>query len=276
MTSGQKVIKYVAIAFAIFLIVNIISAIFMGIFFFGKIMDFKESVKEGSNYITDDMSTISTDVEKISSLDIELGASELEIMPGDTFKVETNNSRVSFNENNGRVEIKENANGFFWNINKESIVRIYIPDSMEFIDDVDIENGAGTLKIEALNANAFDLELGAGAADIENLTVERETKISTGAGKAEIRSSVLNDVDLEVGVGEFVFNGTITGKGNIEAGVGTIRMQLEDGLENYTIKLDKGLGEIKVAGDVVSDSKEIGEGQSYLMIEGGVGSINID
>ncbi len=276
MTSGQKVIKYVAIAFAIFLIVNIISSIFMGIFFFGKILDFKDSVKEGSNYITDDMSIISTDVEKISNLDIELGASKLEIMSGDTFKVETNNSRVSFKENNGRVEIKENTNGFTWNINKESVVRIYIPDSMEFIDNVDIENGAGTLEIEALNANVFDMELGAGAAVIENLNVEKKTKISTGAGKAEIISSNLHDVDLEVGVGEFDFNGTITGRGNIEAGVGTIKMHLEDGLENYTINMDKGLGDIKVAGDSISDSKEIGNGQSYLRIEGGVGSINID
>ena len=50
MTSAQKVIKYAAMAFAIFLIVNIISAIIIGLYILGNAFGLVNSME---NTITD-------------------------------------------------------------------------------------------------------------------------------------------------------------------------------------------------------------------------------
>ena len=104
MTTVQKIIKYFAIAFAIFLIVTIISTILTGGYALLRAFGLIHTDK---NVITEDLKVISNEVTEISTLKIELAFTNLEIKTGDSFKVETNNSKISFIENNGSVKIKE-------------------------------------------------------------------------------------------------------------------------------------------------------------------------
>ena len=92
MTTAQKVIKYIATAFAIFLIVTIISAILTGIF--GLLSAFG-LVHSEKNIVTDEVKVISSEVTDISTLKLELAFTNLEIKTGESFRVETNNSKIS-------------------------------------------------------------------------------------------------------------------------------------------------------------------------------------
>lgn len=178
MTTAQKVIKYIALGFAAFLIVTIISLILNGgyalLSAFGIIQ---------KNVITEDLKVISSEVKEVSTLKIDLAFTNLDIKTGDIFKVETNNSKITFENNNGNVKIKEKNTNWLSNNNRSSNLIIYIPEDMIVIDETNIETGAGKINIEKLNTQTLYLELGAGDVHIENVIATRETKIDGGARK---------------------------------------------------------------------------------------------
>ena len=180
MTTAQKVIKYIAIAFAIFLIITIISAILTGIF--GLLSAFG-LIHSEEDIVTDELKVISSDVTEVSTLKLELAFTNLEIKTGDSFRVETNNSKISFTDNNGNIKIKEENHGFFMNKNYASDLIIYMPENIMAFDEVKIETGAGKINIQGLNTQGLYLELGAGDVYIENLVVTKEAKIDGGARK---------------------------------------------------------------------------------------------
>ena len=88
MTAVQKIIKYFAIAFAIFLIVTIISAILSGGYILLRTFGLIQTDK---NIVTDNLQVISSEVKEISTLKINMLHTNLKVKEGDSFKVETNN-----------------------------------------------------------------------------------------------------------------------------------------------------------------------------------------
>ena len=184
MNESQKIIKYGAIALAIFLIVSIVSSL---LFILANIFNYSYPVNSNELYDTN----ISNNIEKI---DIELSTSKLNIESSSKFSIETNSKNIKINDSRGKLEIKET--GWFNNIGNE--VTIYIPDSMIF-REVDIESGSGNLNINKLKTDILELDLGAGSINIDNLVVNNKTDIDTGAGSVIINSSVLNNLDLHLG-----------------------------------------------------------------------------
>lgn len=273
MTTAQKVIKYIAIAFAIFLIVTIISAIISGGYALLRAFGLIHTDK---NVITEDLKVISNEVKEISTLKIELAFTNLEIKTGDSFKVETNNSKISFIENNGSVKIKEEKYNWSKNHDNASELIIYLPEDMIAIDETKIEAGAGTINIEKLNTQGLYLELGAGDVHIENVIATQETKIDGGVGRTELKSCEINNLKANLGMGEFVFSGKLTGKNEVDSGIGTINIELLDGLENYTIDVEKGIGSVTLDGKKLDMDRVYGTGENYLDVDGGIGEIKIN
>ena len=142
MTSAQKIIKYTAIAFAIFLIFTIVSAILGGIYGVDNIIGL--SNKEKTN---EELTTLNCgDYNNLRSLEIDINYSELEIKEGDKFLIQTNNKEIECNHLNNQIKIKENDK---WFNSKSKALVIYIPSNYEF-DNVDIETGAGKVYIESI------------------------------------------------------------------------------------------------------------------------------
>ena len=93
MTTAQKVIKYIATAFAVFLIITIISLILSGSY---ALLSAFGLIHTNKNIITDDLKVISSEVNEVSTLKIDLACTNLDIKKGNSFKVETNNSKITF------------------------------------------------------------------------------------------------------------------------------------------------------------------------------------
>ncbi|MGN1311267.1 MAG: DUF4097 family beta strand repeat-containing protein [Clostridia bacterium] len=273
MTTAQKIIKYFALAFAIFLIVTIISAILSGGY---ALLSAFGLINTNKNIITEDLKIISSEVKEVSTLKIDLACTNLDIKAGDNFTVETNNSKITFTNDNGSVKIKEENRNWLNNNNKESNLIIYIPEDMIAIDETKIETGAGKINIENLNTQNLYLELGAGDVYIENLIVTKEAKIDGGVGKAELKSCEINNLKANLGMGEFVFNGILTGKNEIDSGVGAINIDLLDSAENYTINVSKGIGTVTLDGQKLEMDRVYGTGKNYIDIDGGIGEIKIE
>lgn len=273
MTTAQKVIKYLATAFAVFLIITIISAILSGVY---ALLSALGLIHTNKDIVTENLKVISKEVKEVTTLKIDLAYTNLDIKTGDDFKVETNNSKITFEENNGSVKIKEENRNWLNNNNMSSNLIIYIPEDMIAIDETKIQTGAGKINIEKLNTQSLYLELGAGDVYIENVIATGETKIDGGVGKTELKSCEINNLKANLGMGEFTFSGKLTGKSKIDSGVGAINIDLIDNKNNYKIDVSKGLGNVTLDGQKLETDRVYGIGENYLDIDGGIGEIKID
>lgn len=267
MTAAQKVIKCLAVALAVFLIVTIFTTAISVLFSLGAFIYYKD--EKG------DTTSICENIRNIRSLDIDTKYTTLQIKISDdnTFKAESNNKHMKCNVNGGSVKIEEKKYGIFSSGKNKELI-IYIPAN-ENINEIDINTGAGKVDIEKLKANKLKLDLGAGSTNIKYIETNN-ADIETGAGKFTIEDGILNDLDFNIGAGEANVTARLLGDSKIEVGVGSLNLNLLGSKELYKLKLEKGIGEVRVDGSLIDSNSTIGNGNNYIRIEGGIGSIKVN
>lgn len=264
MTSFQKVIKYFAIAFACFIIVSIISGILVGIGFIRDIHDDKDD---------DKTTTTSYVLEESKAIEINIRSANLEIRKGDQLLVENSNKYINVSQNKDYIKITERKHSLFKHNNSKLI--IYVPEDMIF-DSVNIDSGAANLDIETLKVKELKMDVGAGNFSANNIEVSKYLKIDGGAGNIEIKNGIVNDFNLNLGFGNFDGNLKLTGKNEIDCGVGNVELTVLGNIDDYTLDFDKGIGSLKLDNKKISDDYQYGNGQNKLSVSGGVGDININ
>lgn len=280
MTTIQRIIKYCAIAFAIFIIISIVSSILFGLNTFSEILGFtrQERKTESSNNIYSEVGRAEKvekefDNTQIAKLKIDIEYATLTIQQGEKFKVASNTSNVEAKQTDDELVIREKNVNLFRQNNPRRII-VTVPRNT-ILDTIKIEAGAGELKIEKIECKKLDLDIGAGRTTIQDLNVTQKAKIAGGAGKVEILSGEIANLDLDMGVGTFKLVSSLLGDSKVNAGVGKLEMILKNGLDKYTIKTNKGIGSITVDGKQVSDGATYGKGENNIKVEGGIGSITI-
>ena len=269
MTSAQKIIKYLALCLATFLMFLIISSL-LGVFYsVSKILD----VQKDNEVTMDKMSTVNFKTDDISSLDINLLFTNLIIKQGDVLHVETNNEKVHFDEENNSLKIKEDSRSWLSQNNNGNLI-LYLPENSQF-KTVKIQAGAGKIQIENLVTDSLSLELGAGETSIQRLNVSENCKIESGAGKVSLLDGRIKNLDLDLGVGKFELTSSLLGSNKINAGIGSLELNLLGNKKDYLIKADKGIGAIHVDESVVSDDSTVGTGENTIKIDGGIGNIDV-
>lgn len=264
MNKIQKTIKYIAIALGIYLVISIFIMLLSfvnGITNFTELFDKKD---ENNNSVTHNLNN------NTMNLDIDILYSNLKIVNGEEFKLETNNKDLKITENNNTLYIKDKKHLFK---NRNYDITIYLPVDAN-LDNINIDAGAGKLEIDTLKTNNLKLDLGAGLVNINSLIVNNSTDINTGAGSLKIASGRLNNLDLDMGVGEVTINTILSGNNKIDAGVGKLSINLLDSINNYMLDIDKGIGSINLNSEKLS-SGIYGNGLNKIKIDGGVGSIKI-
>lgn len=267
MTSFQKVIKSIAIALAIFLIVSIISGIIMGL----SSISFLFSGKDTE--LTGEMKVYQIDG-KISSLSVDLSGAELKIQTADKFSVESNHKYISVKSDNGKLTISETKKLFAIS-SKGATVVLNIPKNFVF-DNATVDAGAGKVEIDTLSCDILKLSLGAGKAEIINLTANSRADIDGGAGELSIDGGKLCNLKLDMGVGKLTLKSRIEGECDIDYGVGETNLILIGNKTDYKIEFDKGIGEAKLQGENMNDNSVYGSGENFIEIDGGVGSLSIE
>ena len=281
MKEFQKIIKYAAIAFGLYLAISIIGgiiAIIVSIFtgFYG-ISYLTDSLNDAIN--SDDTSIERIDenqeVEEFSKMRLDISASNLTIkLEGNSYKVETyqipKNTKIESKD--GILEIKSNKK-LNKNDSKSGII-IYLPEDVE-LEEADIQVGAGIVDVTGLIAKNVEFNFGAGNVNMQNISVKNNAKIECSAGQAIIKNSELANADIEAGVGKLVYSGDLTVNTQIDCGVGDVELELTGDAEKYAIHTEKGIGDIKINDSSVADDSTTGNGENKINIEGGVGSIDI-
>ncbi len=258
----QKVVKYAAMALAVLLTVSIFGAVFTGLL---AITGISGTVGEMKDFAFGG---------EILSMDIEIAAAELSITDGEAFSVRSNLENLNVNVENGTLKIKESSLFGFKNYNG-ALLEVVIPENFSF-DKIDIETGAGVVDIESLNAQTLELELGAGKVNIKSLSATRSANIDGGAGKLTVGGGILTNLDFDMGVGETEICAEIKGRADVDMGIGKATLTLIGGEESYEINFSKGLGSISYNGKNVENNTTVGNGLTYIDIDGGIGSLIVE
>lgn len=270
MIKTQRIIKYCAIAFAIFLIINIFATAAYGIIAIGNIFNNNDN---SINTLTGDLQTTKIKNE-IKKLDIETKGVNIIINEGNEFKIETDNKDIKIKESYNKLLIVENNNSWIHKTDYTELI-IWVPKDYQF-NEVSIENGAGKIEINKLDTKSIELDLGAGQVDIINLNVSRESDINGGAGEINIENSYINNLDLDLGVGKTTLNASLYGISEIDCGIGELVVNLIGMEDDYKIKLDKGLGNATLNNEKMDSTTYYGNGTNLIEVNGGIGSISIN
>lgn len=272
MTTFQKIIKYLAIALAIFLTVSIISGI---VGFVSSVFGFVRRNDEGKIDYTKEF-------DGIKKLDINYKVGKLIIKRGSRFKVEASNVSRSFSakEVNGTLFIDESSffRKFLW-INfghsRNSVITVYLPEDFT-AESIKIDNGVGDVYMEDVSARRLSINGGAGSITGRGLTADK-ADIDGGVGSINLSNVYFSDTDLDSGVGDVNIDGIMKGKTEIDCGVGSVRININAAREDYVLKVDTGLGNIRVDGERLSkDYRDNRQADNMIVIDGGVGDVRIN
>lgn len=278
MTTFQKIIKYGAIAFAIYLSVVIISVILMvitAIFGITAGIENYKNEKTNNQIMLNEWAKEYTDV---SNLDVDLAFCKLEIREGVTFKVETKNVSDKFEceLKSNKLIIKDSKINNDWyeleDITPEVI--IYIPKDYKLYD-VTIKTGINETKIENLECEKLDLEMGIGKYEVDNL-VSNNAEIEAGAGETIIKNSEFERLKLDGGIGKLAITSKVTNNAEIDSGIGRLEIGLIGNKEDYKIKAESGLGNLLVDGNSIKNNQTIYNGNVNIKVEAGVGETEIN
>lgn len=267
MTEAQRIIKYCAIAFALFIIVSIVSGIMFFISTIGSVF------YDSDDNSTEPLQTLEIN-QNVDTLDIDVQGVNLVIKEGKELKIETNNKYIKTNQVNNELKIKEKDHNLLNRKNNTQLI-IYLPHNQIF-EEVKIDTGFGTVTIETLKTHKLKLDLGAGTTEINNVYVSNETEINGGVGEIIISNGIINNLDLDMGVGDLDLTTKLNGTNKIDAGVGNIDLNLMGTTNDYKIKVDTAIGEVKLNDNKMVDGQQYGNGNNLIDIDGGAGNININ
>ena len=272
MTTTQKIIKYLAIAFALFLVISIFSIIF-GLS--REIISSINSDKRDSKLL-EEYTTISNNVNNIESFKIDISNDDIEIKEGEKFEVKTNDPDVKFYHENSKVKIKTDKT-FSWHLSNSSrgTIIIYLPNEFN-ITELDLNLGAGKIDIDKIFVETLLMDLGAGTMTAKEINVYEKATINGGAGNINIYSGTINNLNLKLGAGNASIQSDLTGSNTLTTGVGKLNLGLSRSKDNYKFDISKGLGNIILNDFDVSEDILIGDGETKIKISGAIGNIIIN
>ena len=272
MTTTQKIIKYLAIAFALYLVISIFSIIF------GLSREIISSINNDKkdSELLEEYTIISNNVNNIESFKIDISNDDIEIKEGEKFKVKTNDPDVKFYHENSKVKIKTDKT-FSWHLSNSSrgTIIIYLPNEFN-ISELDLNLGAGKIDIDKIFVETLLMDLGAGTMTAKEINVYEKATINGGAGNININSGTINNLNLKLGAGNASIESDLTGSNTLTTGVGKLNLGLSRSKDNYKFDISKGLGNIILNDFDVSEDILIGDGETKIKISGAVGNIIIN
>ena len=268
MTETQKIIKYFAMAFAIFLIIGIIGGILASLSFASYVFTDKETV-----VVSSDLNDYS--VKDVDRLYLDLQAADLEIKSGSDFSLQSNHEYLKVDESSDSLRIEEIKRPYKINDNVYKVV-LTVPQSKTF-DSVVIETGAGKLVLDGFTTKSMKLTLGAGAVALNNVTVTDNTDFEGGAGEITITDCTFAELDMKIGVGACNLTATLLGDSEIDCGVGEANFKLiRTPAIDYSVQVEKALGDVTVDGRKIKNEETIGFGENEVEINCGIGEVDVE
>ncbi len=146
------------------------------------------------------------------------------------------------------------------------------------LSHVNIELGAGQMKLDQLKVQEVEMDLGAGQIVADGLQAEK-LDISVGAGEMVLKNATLQEVQAEVGAGNCEIQGDITGDIEADCAVGNISFQLNGQEQDFNYELQCVGGNISIGSTEysgLSQEKSINNNAAKTMdLECAMGNVEV-
>lgn len=233
MTEIQKIIKYCALALAVFLILIIVTTI-VNIGY--NILEKTDLINDDNSKILKNNIVISNNENEIREIDIDIKSSNIILKTAKNFKVETNNKDIKYSYEDGKVLIKQNnVNKWYLNKNNNSKLIVYIPSEIS-LEKINLKNNVGDIKIDFEKISNLNIDLDVGDIFVKSIL----------DGKNIIKSNI-GDINLELLLKQedykFEFDKDI---GDTKLNNNKIKKDTIIGNGNNILKIKTNIGDIKV------------------------------
>lgn len=264
MNEQGKFIKKVADCLAVILIIMIIGGVLGATGVLTSVIpaDSYSSPSEKTAFYADN----------VDELDVEVACADISFVTADSLYIEADTDCFRIKTKGEKITVEEKET--FLKLNKSRKLTVYIPEDFVF-EKVSLEMGASTLDAESLKTNRLELDTGAGHTEFESLEVTGKADIDCGAGEVTVKNSAIHSLDFSLGVGSANITAQINGGADIESGVGELNLSLKGGKDKYCFDIETGLGSIVFDGAAVKKDTLLGNGETKIQLEGGVGSLNV-
>ena len=277
MTTLQKIIKYGAIAFGIYLSVTIIF-IFLSIARslvrssnneFNDIIEYSE---EEYNTTTD----ISTTYENIKALEVDLEIISLTIKTGETFTLEGTNvpDKVEIRQDGGTLKIDDEMISSDIS-DEDTMLTIYIPET-QILDRVNLDLKYVSVDLEILNATNIKLDMENTNCVIENLTTDN-LEINNEYGDMDIRNAETKRLTFDSEIGTEDISIRVTESAKIDLENSDTNIDLKGTQEEYQVIYKKQYGSLNIAGtEMTSNNETFSNGNIKINIDAENTNLDID
>ena len=253
MTGLQKFIKYVAIAFGIYLSITIV-LVFLGIargFVGASRTEFNSFIEGQEEY---DVEDISKEFENIKKLEINLDKTELIIKNGDTLKVEGTNIPKKMELKQDGQNLKISDENISSNLTNEKIITVYIPENQKF-DEIDLEIEYEAVDIETLNATNLNMDFYSNDCKIDKLITDN-LEIDNEYANIDIYNCEVKKFKLDTDSGYENIHVKIAESANMDIKYSDTNIKLIGNQEDYQIINKNYLGTTYVDGEEVASRNE--------------------
>ena len=233
MTEMQKIIKYCALALAIFLIFIIVTTIANVGY---NILEKTDLINNSNSKLLKNNIVISNNESEIREIDLDIKSSNIILKTAKNFKVETNNKDIKYSYEDGKVLIKQNnVNKWYFNKNNNSKLIFYIPSEIS-LEKINLNNNVGDVKIDFEKISNLNIDLDVGDIFVKSML----------SGKNIIKSNI-GDINLELSLKQedykFEFDKDI---GEVKLNNNKIKRDTITGNSNNDLKIKTNIGDIKI------------------------------
>lgn len=233
MTEIQKIIKYCALALAVFLIFIIVTTIANVGY---NILEKTDLINNSNSKLLKNNIVISNNESEIREIDIDIKSSNIILKTAENFKVETNNKDIKYSYEDGKVLIKQNnVNKWYLNKNNNSKLIFYIPSEIS-LEKINLNNNVGDVKIDFEKISNLNIDLDVGDIFVKSIL----------SGKNIIKSNI-GDINLELSLKQedykFEFDKDI---GEVKLNNNKIKRDRITGNSNNNLKIKTNIGDIKI------------------------------
>ncbi|WP_028506033.1 DUF4097 family beta strand repeat-containing protein [Ruminococcus sp. FC2018] len=135
-------------------------------------------------------------------------------------------------------------------------------------EEIEIDNGVGKLTANGIKANRSEIDNGVGEVTLKNCDLG-DADVDNGVGEVSITDSTLKKTELDNGVGEINLSAEVNGDMDIDNGVGDIQIKLKGDAQDYKFKGDD--DGVKIKG-----SKDSDDAKYKVKLDNGLGDIKIE
>lgn len=163
---------------------------------------------------------------------------------------------------------------------EECRVTLYVPDNWkeQRLEKVNMELGAGVMKLNSLAAEKILLEVGAGQITVAEIMADT-LDISVGMGEILVEDLEVDKLLGDVGMGHLYLEGAISDKADVECAMGSLEMVVEGNQDDFDYDVECGMGNIRLGNKNyggVAQEQTIDNGASKkMLVECAMGDVSI-